>query len=129
MKANVVSCCSFHGSETSALSSAVLRHRQNNNIKYKLIVGVDSMLVLEYKIKAKKHQQIRIEEAIRTVQFVRNKCLRFWMDSPREASIKGFDLNKYSTQLRKEFEFVESLNSMAVQASAERAREGYLSIL
>jgi putative transposase len=78
------------------------------------------MLVLEYKIKAKKHQQLRIEEAIRTVQFVRNKCLRFWMDSPREAKLKSFDLNKYSTQLRKEFEFVEKLNSMAVQASAER---------
>jgi putative transposase len=78
------------------------------------------MLVLESKIKAKKCQQRRIEEAIRTVQFVRNKCLRFWMDSPREASIKGFDLNKYSTHLRKEFEFVEKLNSMAVQASAER---------
>jgi putative transposase len=78
------------------------------------------MFVLEYKIKAKKHQQIRIEEAIRTVQFVRNKCLRFWMDSAKKAKVSRFDLSKYSTQLRKEFEFVESLNSMAVQASAER---------
>jgi putative transposase len=79
------------------------------------------MFVLEYKIKANKMQQFKIEEAIRTVQFVRNKCLRFWMDSPREAKLKCFDLNKHSTQLREEFEFVKNLNSMAVQASAERA--------
>jgi putative transposase len=79
------------------------------------------MFVLEYKIKASKSQQLKIEEAIRTVQFVRNKCLRFWMDSPREAKFKCFDLNKHSTQLRNEFEFVKNLNSMAVQASAERA--------
>jgi putative transposase len=79
------------------------------------------MFVLEYRIKASETQQLRIEEAIRTVQFVRNKCLRFWMDSPREAKLKCFDLNKHSTQVRNEFEFVKNLNSMAVQASAERA--------
>ena len=96
------------------------------------------MFVLEYKIKASKTQQLKIEEAIGTVQFVRNKCLRFWMNSPREAkprptsnafeveggvpsALKCFDLNKYSTQLRTEFEFVKNLNSMAVQASSERA--------
>jgi putative transposase len=79
------------------------------------------MLVLAYKIKASKTQQLKIEEAIRTVQFVRNKCLRFWMDSPKEAKLKCFDLNKHSTQLRNEFELVKNLNSMAVQASAERA--------
>jgi putative transposase len=79
------------------------------------------MFVLEYKIKANKTQQLKIEEAIRTVQFVRNKCLRFWIDSPRDAKLKCFDLNKHSTQLRNEFEFVKNLNSMAVQASSERA--------
>jgi putative transposase len=81
------------------------------------------MFVLEYKIKANKSQQIKIEEAIRTVQFVRNKCLRFWIDSLPKARLKCFDLNKHSTQLREEFEFVKNLNSMAVQASAERAWE------
>jgi putative transposase len=50
------------------------------------------MFVLEYKIKANKSQQLRISEAIRTVQFIRNKCLRFWMDSQAEAKLKGFDL-------------------------------------
>lgn len=79
------------------------------------------MLVLEYKVKAKKLQYLAIEEAVRTTQFIRNKCLRYWMDAPREAKIDRFALNKYSTELRNEFAFVADLNSMAVQASAERA--------
>jgi putative transposase len=79
------------------------------------------MLVIEYKVKAKSNQYRAIEEAILTVQFVRNKCLRYWMDAPKEAKIDGFALNKYSTELRNSFDFVKNLNSMAVQASAERA--------
>ncbi|NEQ68973.1 MAG: transposase [Symploca sp. SIO2D2] len=78
------------------------------------------MLVLEYKVKAKQAQYQAIDEAIKTVQFVRNKCLRYWIDAPKEANIKRFDLNKYSTELRNEFTFVKDLNSMACQASAER---------
>ncbi len=81
---------------------------------------VDSMLVLEYKVKAKPAQYRAIDEAIRTVQFIRNKCLRYWMDAPIVANLKRFDLNKYSTELRNEFTFVKDLNSMACQASAER---------
>ncbi|NES23570.1 MAG: transposase, partial [Symploca sp. SIO3E6] len=76
------------------------------------------MLVLEYKVKAKQTQYRAVEEAIRTVQFIRNKCLRYWMDTPRKVNLKCFDLNKYSTQLRNEFTFVKALNSMACQASA-----------
>ncbi|MFW6358928.1 MAG: RNA-guided endonuclease TnpB family protein, partial [Chroococcales cyanobacterium] len=34
------------------------------------------MLVLEFKVKAKKHQYQAIDEAIRTTQFIRNKCVR-----------------------------------------------------
>src|SRR5919199_752364 len=83
------------------------------------------MLVLEYKIKAKPIQYKSIDEAIRTVQFIRNKCIRHWMDAPRDAKINRFDLNKYSTELRKEFKFVKDLNAMAVQAAAER---GWLAI-
>ncbi|MFB2977453.1 RNA-guided endonuclease InsQ/TnpB family protein [Microseira sp. BLCC-F43] len=78
------------------------------------------MLVIEYKIKAKLHQYKAIDEAIRTAQFVRNKCLRYWMDAPKDAKINRFALNNYSTVLREEFSFVKDLNSMAVQASAER---------
>ena len=79
------------------------------------------MLVLEYKIKAKPSQYRAIESAIRTVQFVRNKCLRYWMDAPKEAKINYAALSRYSTELRNEFNFVKDLNSMAVQAAAERS--------
>jgi len=79
------------------------------------------MLVIEYKVKAKPSQYKAIDEAIRTVQFIRNKCLRYWMDASKDAKIDRYALNKYSTVLRSEFPFVKALNSMAVQASAERA--------
>ncbi|WP_353814701.1 MULTISPECIES: hypothetical protein [unclassified Moorena] len=39
------------------------------------------MKVLEFKVKGKKAQYAAIDEAIRTGQFVRNKCLRYWMDN------------------------------------------------
>jgi putative transposase len=78
------------------------------------------MLVLEYKVKAKQSQYQAIDEAIRTVQFIRNKAIRYWMDAPEDSKINRFALNKYSTELRNEFGFVKDLNSMAVQASAER---------
>src|ERR687885_135729 len=83
------------------------------------------MRVLEYKIKAKPSQCKAIDEAIRTVQFIRNKCIRHWMDSSKDAKINFAALSRYSTELRKEFKFVKDLNSMAVQASAER---GWLAI-
>lgn len=83
------------------------------------------MLVLEYKISAKPQQYKAIDEAIRTVQFIRNKAIRYWMDAPKEVKINRFALNKYSTELRNEFTFVKDLNSMAVQAAAER---GWLAI-
>ncbi|MFB8789328.1 MAG: transposase [Potamolinea sp.] len=83
------------------------------------------MLVLEYKVKANPGQYKAIDEAICTVQFIRNKCLRYWMDTSKETKIDRFALNKYSTELRNEFKFVQDLNSMAVQASAER---GWLAI-
>jgi len=79
------------------------------------------LLVLEYKVKAKSGHYKAIDEAIRTVQFIRNKCLRYWMDASKDAKIDRFALNKYSTELRNEFTFVKDLNSMAVQASAERS--------
>ncbi|MGD1913639.1 MAG: RNA-guided endonuclease InsQ/TnpB family protein [Rivularia sp. (in: cyanobacteria)] len=79
------------------------------------------MLVLEYKVVAKKKQHRAIEEAIRTTQFIRNKCIRYWMDSKKEDKVNKFALNKYSTVLRNEFKFVKDLNSMAVQSAAERA--------
>ncbi len=76
------------------------------------------MIVLEFKVKTKPFQCSAIDEAIRTVQFIRNKCLRFWMDNKK---VSKYDLNKYSAVLADEFSFADSLNSTARQASAERA--------
>ncbi|KAM3099963.1 RNA-guided endonuclease InsQ/TnpB family protein [Phormidesmis sp. 146-35] len=76
------------------------------------------MLILEFKVKAKTQQYEAINEAIRTVQFVRNKCLRYWIDN-RGAT--KFDLNKYCAVLAKEFGFANELNAQARQSAAERA--------
>ncbi len=75
------------------------------------------MIVVEFKVKGKKTQYSAIDEAIRTAQFVRNKCLRHWMD---HENISRKLLYRYNTQLRKEFPFVKELNSTACQASVER---------
>lgn len=79
------------------------------------------MIVLEYKVKGKQFQYNAIDEAILTTQFIKNKCLRYWIDVSKDLKIDKFALNKYSTELRKEFSFVADLNSMAVQSAAERA--------
>ncbi|MDY7023888.1 MAG: hypothetical protein SWJ54_21505, partial [Cyanobacteriota bacterium] len=80
------------------------------------------MLVLEYKAKPNKQQVQAIEEAIRTGQFVRNSCLRYWMDnSSKENPIGKKELLRYNTKLRGEYGFVNQLNSHACQASVERA--------
>jgi putative transposase len=76
------------------------------------------MIVFEFKVKAKPAQYAAIDEAIRTCQFVRNKCLRYWMDNK---GVNKYDLNKYCRILAKEFSFANELNSQARQASAERA--------
>ncbi|NEP25122.1 RNA-guided endonuclease TnpB family protein [Moorena sp. SIO3I6] len=76
------------------------------------------MIILEFKAKGKKHQYSAIDEAIRTVQFIRNSCLRYWIDNK---GVNKFDLNKYSAVLAKKFPFANELNSTARQSSAERA--------
>lgn len=60
------------------------------------------MLVLEFKVRAKKHQYDAIDEAIRTAQFIQNKCLRYWMDNK---GVGRYDLNKYCRVLPHEFKF------------------------
>ncbi len=79
------------------------------------------MIVLEMKAIVKPSQGSAIDEAIRTVQFIRNKALRLWMDAKREDKIDKYFPNKYCAVLAKQFKFVETLNSTARQASAERA--------
>ncbi|MDB9420305.1 RNA-guided endonuclease InsQ/TnpB family protein [Microcystis aeruginosa] len=81
------------------------------------------MGVIEFKLKTNSHQEIAIQEAIRVGQFIRNKCLRFWMDSTKEDKVNYATLCRLTTELSNspEFSFVGKLNSMARQASAERA--------
>jgi putative transposase len=76
------------------------------------------MIVLEFKAYGKLEQFTAVDEALRTVQFIRNKCLRFWIDGLGKSQ---YDLNKYCAVLAHEFPFADKLNSMARQASAERA--------
>jgi len=75
------------------------------------------MITLEFKTYGKLLQFSAIDEAIRTAQFVRNKCLRLWMDGGAKTC---FDLNKYTKIIADEFDFADKLNSSARQASAER---------
>src|SRR5437764_8289594 len=76
------------------------------------------MLIYEYKVDGNKAQCAALDEAIRIVQFIRNKCLRLWMD---ERGISKNDLQCYCALLAKEYAFASCLNSQARQASADRA--------
>ena len=76
------------------------------------------MLVFEFKAYGKASQFKAVNEAIRTAKFIRNSCIRLWMDKP---STGKSDLQKYCAVLAKQFPFANELNSMARQASAERA--------
>ena len=76
------------------------------------------MIVLEFKLKGKPQQYRVIDDMIRTAQFIRNKALRYWMDNQ---GVKLPDLYKQCAIMASEFEWAGKLNSMARQASAERA--------
>ncbi len=76
------------------------------------------MLVYEYKLDGTKQHYVAIDEAIRTVQFIRNKCLRLWMDT---RGISKNDLQCSCATLAKTYPFAARLNSQARQAAADRA--------
>jgi len=76
------------------------------------------MFVLEFKVEAKTKQYQAIDDAICTAQFIRNKCLRCWMDNK---GVDKYDLSAYCRVLAHDFKFAGELNSQARQASAERA--------
>jgi putative transposase len=75
------------------------------------------MLVFEAKLEGTSEQYGRLDEAIRTARFVRNSCLKYWMENK---GVSRSDLSAYCAVLAKEFPWASSLNSMARQASAER---------
>jgi putative transposase len=76
------------------------------------------MLVYEFKLSGTEQQYRLIDEAIRTALFVRNSCIRYWMDNKK---VGKYDLSAICKTLAREFSFANKLNSMARQASADRA--------
>jgi putative transposase len=76
------------------------------------------MIVLEFKLKGKPYQFRAIDEAIRTTQFIRNRCVHLWRET---RGLGPADLSAYCRLLAQERAFVRKLNSMARQAAAERA--------
>jgi putative transposase len=76
------------------------------------------VLILDYQLRTNKAQAAAIDEAIRTVQFIRNKCLRLWMEGRGSGDTA---LQVYCSQLAKEHPFAARLNSQARQTSADRA--------
>ena len=76
------------------------------------------MIVLEAKLRGEETQYRALDEALRTARFIRNSCIRYWMDNK---GIGRYELSKYCAVLAAEFEWADNLNSMARQAHAERA--------
>ena len=52
------------------------------------------MITLEFKAKGSSTQYRAIDEAIRTAQFIRNKCLRYWIDN---RGISRVELSRHNT--------------------------------
>ncbi|MGB3206206.1 MAG: transposase [Crinalium sp.] len=76
------------------------------------------MLVFEYKLKGTEKQYRILDEVLRTALFVKNSCIRYWMDNPGK---NKYDLNNYCKVLASLHPWAKKPNSMARQASAERA--------
>ena len=76
------------------------------------------MLIYDYKLSVSQVQTAAIDEAIRTVQFIRNTCVRQWMDG---RGLGDNDLQVSCSQLAKDFPFAACLNSQARQTAADRA--------
>lgn len=77
------------------------------------------MITLEFKLKGKETQYRIVDEMIRAFQFVRNKCLRFWIDGQK---VKLSEVNAEATKIRHNIEFpwASLLESSACQAASER---------
>jgi putative transposase len=78
------------------------------------------MLVFESKLDGMQQQYDALDEAIRTARFIRNSCLKYWQEN---RGVGRYDLSRYCAVLADcpDFPWAKKLNSMARQASAERA--------
>jgi putative transposase len=76
------------------------------------------MLLFEFKLRLSSAQAAAIDEAIRTTQFIRNKCVRLWIDG---RGVTANDLQLLRARLAHDYPFAAHLNSQARQAAASRA--------
>ncbi len=53
------------------------------------------MITLEFKAYGKKQQYLAIDEAIRTTRFIRNSCIRYWMDNKKLTDMTSRNIAKY----------------------------------
>jgi len=58
------------------------------------------MLVFEAKLEGEKQQYEQLDEAIRTARFIRNSCVRYWMENK---GIGRYELSAYCAVLAKQF--------------------------
>ena len=81
------------------------------------------MIAIEAKLKGTPEQEGRLDEAIRTAQFIRNKCLRHWMEN---RGVSRNHLQKLCSVLSKDTStpWAKKLNSQARQTAADRAWQG-----
>ena len=84
------------------------------------------MLVTEFKLYGTQDQFKRIDECIRTTQFIRNKCIRLWMDEgakpkDKRAKIGKYEFSAQAAVLAEQYDFAAKLNSTGRQAATERA--------
>ena len=75
------------------------------------------MLIYEYEMAGTTKHYAAIDEAIRITQFIRNTCLRKWMD---ERGVSKNDLQCSCAVLAREYSFASLLNSQARQVAADR---------
>jgi len=71
------------------------------------------MLLIEYKLRTNQTQRAAIDEAIRTVQFVRNKAIRLWMDT---RGTGPYQLQALCAQLAKDVPFAARQEFHGTQA-------------
>jgi putative transposase len=84
------------------------------------------ILVLEAKLEGTKDQYEKLKEAIRTAHFVRNICLRYWMDNK---DIGKYELSAYSAVLASQFELAKNLNSRQVKLGQKEQGLSFLAFM
>ena len=72
------------------------------------------MLVLEAKLRGENEQYRALDEALRTARFIRNSCIRYWMDNK---GLNKYDLSKYCAVLAQE---LNGTDLSSIHASTSR---------